>query len=280
MLIAEDDAGDTVVPRLKVANADLSRVQFVDVPGHDFDLSADMQTLEQKIRHFRDVRLIIIDPITAFSKSGNVRRAAAGRLQQLAAALGAAVVVISHLSKTTRTGALTRVMGSLDLVAVARAAFVVVQEQGTDRCLFLPAKNSLAALRDGLAYRVEPKIASDGTEGSVVVWDSAPVTVSADEALAPTSNRTSQQPALIDAANLLELLLISGPLAAKDVFCEARDAGVSVASLRRAAQILRVKKRRVGGVAGGGHWIWELPDSSGRDEGEPRALAEVLFGAE
>jgi hypothetical protein len=143
LLMAEDDASDTIVPRLKVANADLSRIHFVEACDQEFDLLAEMQTLEQKVHRFGDVRLIIIDPITAFSKS--VRRPVANRLQQLAAGLDAAVVVVSHFSKTVRAGALMRVMGSLDLVAVARAAFIVVDEQGTDRRLFLPAKNNIAA---------------------------------------------------------------------------------------------------------------------------------------
>jgi hypothetical protein len=117
MLMAEDDAGDTIVPRLEVANADLSRVHFVDsnkIGGHrPFDLLSDAQVLEQVIRPLGDVRLIVIDPITAFLKSVAMQRAAAAQLQQLAANLNAAVVAISHFAKTARTNALTQVMGSL-----------------------------------------------------------------------------------------------------------------------------------------------------------------------
>ena len=150
MLMAEDDAGDTVIPRLDVANADLSRIHFVDInkingSRPSFDLLADAQILEQEIRRFGDVRLIIIDPITAFLKSTVAQRAAATRLQQLAANLGAAVVTVSHLTKTARTNALAQVMGSLGLVAVARAVFIVAPEKGTDRRLFVPAKNNLGS---------------------------------------------------------------------------------------------------------------------------------------
>jgi Bifunctional DNA primase/polymerase, N-terminal/AAA domain len=71
MLTAEDDAGDTVIPRLEVANADLSRIHFVNInnSGRTFDLLLDVQKLEQEIRRLGDIRLIIIDPITAFLKS-------------------------------------------------------------------------------------------------------------------------------------------------------------------------------------------------------------------
>lgn len=278
MLVAEDNLGYTVVPRLEAANADLSRVHFVDASGHDLDLLSDIQALSQKISRFNDVRLIIMDPITAFVKSGNLRRAAARRLQWLAAELNAAVVVLTHLSKTIRANALMRVLGSLDLAAVARAAFIVANEQGTDRRLFLPIKNNLAAPRSGLAYRVESKIASNGTIASAVVWESAPITISADEALASTSKPTNQQPALTDAADFLHLLLSSGPVAAKEIKSEASDAGVSAASLRRAAATLGVKSRRVGGLAGAGHWIWDLPEGSAAREGGTRALARTPLG--
>ena len=74
-----------------------------------------------------------------------------------------------------------------------------------------------------------------------MVWDSAPVTVSADEALAPVMGRTKLQPALTDAEDFLRLVLGAGPLPAKHVKAEASDAGVSGASLRRAAETLGVK---------------------------------------
>jgi putative DNA primase/helicase len=277
MLMAEDDANDTIVPRLEVANADLSRVRFVDDINHDFDLLSEIKTLEQEIRRFGDVRLVIIDPITAFLKSTSVQRGVATRLQQLAAGSNTAIVVVSHMAKTARTSALNQVTGSLGLVAVARAVFIVAREQGTDRRLFLPAKNNLAGPRGGLAYRIEPRIAPNGATQSVVVWDSAPVTVSAQEALVPAAGRTKQQPALTDAVDFLRLMLSSGPLAAKDIMREAREAGVSIASLRRATGTLKVKKRRVGGLGGEGHWVWDLPDSSATGEGGTRALTEVPF---
>ena len=283
MLMAEDDAGDTIIPRLEVAKADLSRVHFVDVRNattgcRQVDLLSDLETLERQIRRFGDVRLMIIDPITAFLKSTAAQRDAATRLRQLAANLGAAVIVVSHLIKTATKSALTQVTGSLGLVAVARAVFIVAQEQGTDRRLFLPAKNNLANARTGLAYRIEAKATSEGKTSSALVWHTSPVLTSADEALASASGQTKQPPALTDAEDFLRLLLGSGPMAAKAIRSEASEAGVSVASLRRAARTLEVKSRRVGGLANKGHWIWELPDGSQAHGAATRALADMPFG--
>ena len=279
MVMGEDDAGDTIRPRLDVANANLSRIHFVDInkinsSRPSFDLLADAQVLEQEIRRFGDVRLIIIDPITAFLKSTAAQRAAATRLQQLAANLGAAVVAVSHLAKTAGANALAQVTGSLGLVAVARAVFIVAPEKGTDRRLFVPAKNNLAIAQPGLAFRIEGKATSNGVTSSALVWDSAPVTVSADEALAPVMGRAKPQPALTDAEDFLRLVLGVGPLPAKQVKAEASDAGVSGASLRRAADFLGVKRRRTGGIAGMGHWMWELP-GEWAPRGETRALTDA-----
>jgi putative DNA primase/helicase len=163
-----------------------------------------------------------------------------------------------------------RVMGSLDLVAVARAAFIVVDEQRMDRRLFLPAKNNIAAARSGLAYCIEPKVASDGATSSAVVWDATPVTMSADEALTSAS-KPEQQLSLTDAVDFLNLILSAGPMPVKAIMSEARDAGVSAASLRRAARTLQVKSRRVGGLAGAGHWVWQLPEGSAAHEGGCRS---------
>jgi putative DNA primase/helicase len=279
MLMGEDDPGDTIRPRLEAANADLSRVHLIDTSDHDFDLFSEMQRLEQEIQRVGDVRLIIIDPVTAFSKSGNVQRSAANRLRQLAVSTGAAVVAVSHLSKTNRASALMQVIGSLGLVAVARATYIVANEQGTDRRLFLLAKNNLAVARN-LAYRIEPKITPNGAASSAVVWDPTLVTLSADEALACASGPAKQQPALTDATDFLTLMLSAGPMRAKGIMSEARDAGVSFASLRRAAASLKVTKRRVGGLAGGGYWIWQLPEESPPDGAGARALANMPLDAE
>ncbi len=281
ILMAEDDAADTVIPRLEAANADLSRVHFIDISKRPFDLLSDIQTLEQEIRRFGDVRLITIDPITAFLKSTGFQRAAAAHLQRLSANLGAAVVAVSHLAKSARTNALAQVTGSLGLVAVARAVFIIAEEKGTDRRLFLTAKNNLATrMTTALAYRIEKKAMSTGITSSAVVWDSAPVVVTADEALASVSGTRKPQPALTDAEDFLRVLLGAGPVPAKDVRAEASEAGVSPASLRRAAGTLGVKSRRIGGVASSGRWVWELPDGSGTGDGKTRALTDTRLSTE
>src|ERR1019366_4210438 len=91
---------------------------------------------------------------------------------------------------------------------------------------------------------------------------SEPITITAEQALAAGSRVSKKQQALTDAEDFLRVLLGVGPIPAKDVRREASDACISPASLRRAAEILGVKSRRIGGIAGKGSWVWELLEES------------------
>lgn len=137
ILTAEDDAGDTWVPRLKAAGADLHRCYVLDAvrgPDRDgeatlrgFDLSRDMTALAATLADIGDVRLLVIDPISAYLGAVDSHRNAEVRalltpLSAMAAQLGVAVVAISHLNKGGGADALSRVTGSLAFVATARAA--------------------------------------------------------------------------------------------------------------------------------------------------------------
>jgi putative DNA primase/helicase len=69
---AEDGIEDTVVPRLMAAGANLDRVHIAasatkpDGTRKTFSLKTDVDLLEAKAKEVADVRLIIIDPISAY----------------------------------------------------------------------------------------------------------------------------------------------------------------------------------------------------------------------
>jgi putative DNA primase/helicase len=46
---------------------------------------------------------------------------------------------------------------------------------------------------------------------------------------------------------------------AKDIRSQAKEAGLSWATVRRAKAKLGVTVKREGGFGGAGHWIWRLP---------------------
>jgi putative DNA primase/helicase len=99
MLNAEDDAEDTIVPRLRAAGAVLDRVWI------EPDVWLNRERLEEIAAELGDVRLITIDPIAAYLpgnvnswKAQDVRREL-DPFRHLAADWQLAVVLVQHLNR-------------------------------------------------------------------------------------------------------------------------------------------------------------------------------------
>ena len=289
-LSAEDDPADTLSPRLMAAGANRSRVHVVgavkEASGAEraFNLARDLDQFANG-RDMSQVKLLVIDPVSAYltsdkgsrvsQNSGSDVRAIQTRLAAFAVKNDLAVLTVSHLNKTGGTKAINRITGSLEWVAAVRAMFLVTEEPNTGWRLLLPVKNNLAQDSIGYAFRIEEKIVADGMPTSAVVWRDDPVTMTADEALASASAGSKRQPALAEAEDFLRLLLHDGPMPSKGLQSEAAEAGVSGASLRRAAHNLGIQKVRVEGFADKGRWVWKLPDQRSPMGGS----APVLPGA-
>ena len=109
-LSAEDDPEDTIVPRLAAAGADLSRIELltmVQEKGKDrmFSLITDLQLLRQKIIEVGDVRMVQIDPISAYLGVGKIDsfrttdvRAVLAPLVDLAAEMKVSIIGIMHFA--------------------------------------------------------------------------------------------------------------------------------------------------------------------------------------
>lgn len=271
-LSAEDDAADTIKPRLIAAGADLKRVFILDavvdgsnaqgVPtSRQFNLRTDLDRLSALLDQLGHVALIVIDPITAYlgdtdsHKNAEVR-ALLAPLGELAAKHGAAVVCVSHLNKSGNSEALMRVTGSLAFVAAARAAFLVARDpDDSNRRLFLPMKNNIGKDESGLAFSIESHQLAGGIETSCIAWEAEAVTVKADEALIPegsAEDRSERQ----EAAEWLRDALAEGPLSAKVVQQQAKQAGIAWATVRRAKDALGIKPAK---TRFDGGWEWALP---------------------
>jgi hypothetical protein len=114
----------------------------------------------------------------------------------LAARRNIAVIVVVHLNKSAGARAISGVSGSFEWTAASRAAFLVVDEVGTDRILFLPMAYNIGLAPEGLAFRIKTKKV-DGIQAPRVVWENEPIKMSADEALAAANGRVSD-PSAVD----------------------------------------------------------------------------------
>jgi hypothetical protein len=280
MLNAEDDAADTIRPRLEAAGADVKRCVLVDavvVPTgslgseqRGFNLKSDLAVLDDVLTENRGVALVVIDPLTAYLANVDSHvnadvRGVLAPLGELAARHGVAVVCVTHLNKggPSRGGsgdALLRVSGSLAFVAAARAAYVVVSDnEDKRRRLFLPVKNNIGNDTTGLAFTVQPHALPSGIETSRVLWEAQPVTVTADEAMAPPPNETDRT-MTEEAADLLRDMLARGRALARDIKRAATDSGISEKALRTARERVGVKIEREG--VGADHKVYYLwPDA-------------------
>jgi len=272
ILSAEDGVADTIVPRLMEAGADLKRVHIInavkDASGRrGFNLSADLELLERIISESDNVRLIIIDPIGSYlgpkvdSHVNAAVRAVLEPVSEMAARLRVAIVAITHPPKGTGTTAINRFIGSIAFVAASRAAFMVTRDADDDtRRLFLPVKNNLAPLGKGLAFRLEQRLVADGIVGSSVAWETETVTITADQALQAADDRGGGGGAGADAEEFLREALAGGAVAVIDLKADAKEAGLSWATIRRAKDRLGVvAKRESHGRDGGGRWTWAMP---------------------
>ena len=182
-LSGEDDAGDTLKPRLDAAGADNSRVHYFGGERlHDgtlrpinlLKIETFIDALDQVKAAGGDPKLIIIDPLDGNldGADGNVNeavRSALAGICQLMAKEKIALLGVKHLNKG-KNDPLYRVGGSIAWVAMARSNWIFVEDKETGRNLFLPLKNNLAPETSGLEYSIEQKDVGVGF-APFVVWD-------------------------------------------------------------------------------------------------------------
>lgn len=283
---AEDGIEDTIVPRLMAAGANLDRVHIVasatkpDGTGRKtFSLKTDVDLLEAKAKEIADVRLIIVDPISAYmggaDGNGNVEtREVLEPLAEMANRLHIAVVAVTHLNKGGGGGsqtAVSRFAGSIAFIAAARAAFAVLEDPENDeRRFLLQAKNNLGPKCKGLVFRMEQRVVSDGIVSSnIIFFENEQVSQSIDEALTASEKRGgdgSQTSGKEDVAEFLTELLAGGPVDVLEVETQARLAGFlgdseriqKNKSFRAARKLLGVLSRRAG-FGPGSRYVLSLP---------------------
>lgn len=277
LVVAEDDIGDTVRPRLEAAEADMAFVFMIPVRRNSkgqivpLIIPDDVETLRKAIAEV-DAALVVIDPITAFlgeqvnSHNDASVRKALGPLKELAEETGAAMVMIRHLNKSGDGKALYRGGGSIAFSGSARSGLMVeaVPDDPDGWCGLAQVKGNLSRRVKTLLYRVvsvrdqQPDFPFDVP---VVEWGGES-DLSADELFQKRDAR-KRAPEREQAKAFLVEVLRDGPKRAREVQSEASEAGHSWVTVKRASVELGVEKTRVRAKEGKKAikaWEWSLPD--------------------
>lgn len=277
----EDDAADTIVPRLKAAGADLSRVFIVGdvhegIGARPFDPASDLALIESAAARIGDVALLIADPVVnavgAADSHKNVEvRRALQPLVEIGHRLGCALIGITHFSKGTAGRDPTeRVNGSIAFGALARIVIVAAKRStegdGPQR-IFARSKSNIGPDGGGYGYELVQVDVGDGIAASAVTWRE-PMDGTARELLgeAEAASDTPKD----EATDWLADVLAAGPVAVKELKTEAKAAGLSWRTVENAKAELGAKASRVSaGNDGGGFWQWSLPNTAIRKTASP-----------
>ena len=283
----EDSTSDTLVPRLLAAGADMSKIHFVGDVDYgskrvrSFNPATDIEAMTDAVSCIGDISLLIVDPVVNAvagdsHKNGEVRRALQP-LVDFGEKLGCAVLGITHFSKGTGgKDPMERVTGSLAFGAIARVVLVTgkINDGGIVRHVLCRAKSNNGPDSGGFEYDLHQKELVDhkGIFTSYAAWGKA-MEGSARELLQEPDNRESNEQnstALDDATDFLLELLRGGELPQKQIEIDAKAAGHSMRTIRRAKDVLNIKS-----ISRNRCWYWMLSDNMSKNSKDVQCVQDV-----
>jgi putative DNA primase/helicase len=270
---SEDSLADTIKPRLVRMGADLSRIKFIvaqrtaNGKTRPFCPATDMPSLIEAAKTIKDgVQLLIIDPIVAAigtktnSHNNAETRNSLQPVVDFAEAANCAVLGISHFTKgTSGKDPIERVTGSLAFGALPRIVYAAAKTdktaEGDMPRIFVRAKSNIGPSGGGFGYDIDaaPLMERPDIIATRVKWGKATEGTARDLLDAAEGNQNGNVPKVDLAKQFLTDILANAKCHATEVEAAAHKAGLSWASVRRAADDMNVQKFREGGR----HW-WQL----------------------
>ena len=271
---SEDSREFTVAPRLLAAGADMNRVLFVDVETAHTDsgtLVLPLDTLElEKVIAREQVAFVVLDAATSSMSSdlsGKDDRAVRQYLEplaQLASRQGCVVFGLCHFGKRDGADTGKLILGSIAWSQVARSVLSVAKDEETGNLVVTNTKGNLAPRIRSMEAEIvtTPVDTDDGTtEVGALRW-LGETTRDARELLAEPDG-TDREDRNEAQAWLEDYLTEHGRSAAKDVKAEARKAGLSEPTIKRAAKSLGVVYEMAGFPRTS---LWSLPMQSDQSD--------------
>jgi hypothetical protein len=260
---AEDSLSHVIVPRLRAAGADLSRIVAIpyspSVPGEQTfsKLPGDLPILQRAIERV-NASLVILDvlvcyiPATLSTNRDQDVRLALAPLAQLADRMQFSCLLLRHLNKNTANPTLYRGGGSIGIVGAARSGLLLANNPNDPQTRVLALiKSNFGAPAVSLSFNIQT---ADGLP--IIQWTGT-CDQTAEQLLAPQT--AEEHGAIREAVEFLREELRNGPIPAKELFKTAENLGISKASLKRAKPSLATSYK-----VGLDAWFWELNVEPGR----------------
>lgn len=263
-LTAEDGIADTIAKRFRQCGGDKKRI-FAPVEGKT-QLLFDSPEIEG---YFRDYKpdLVIFDPFQAYiggdvdMNAPNRTNERMGHIVALAEKYGTAVVLICHFNKNAKGDAITRVLGSTDIVGKCRSYVALGNVPDEEDIKFMShEKSSLARKGKTILFEIDPD------KGGIVYLGEN--SLSADDYTAIRQRKRQKAAPAVEAA---KQFLVDQMPEGKRPFEELHNLAVankiSDSALKRARQELGIISKRMKEFKSKSVWI--LPGYE-NDEEEPK----------
>jgi hypothetical protein len=260
LLNVEDDARDTIRPRVRAAGGDLKRVRVFASPGIGLNrpprFPDDFAQLEAAVKATR-AALVILDPLPSFfTADSHAQSRALQQFTELAIDTGACVLLVRHLRKAGGANPLYRGLGGVGIVGMARTALAVSRHPDDPELRVLaPTKTNIGPPGAALGFRLVP-----AEHGAATVEWTGPLELTADDLFAPAASRASMR-ARERAVSWLLRTVANGRVRASELLVAAERAGIPERTLRRAKVAARINSYAEH-TDGATIWWWEAPSTA------------------
>ena len=269
-LTAEDGIGDTIKKRLRICGANMENIATVT---QKTQLQFDSPEIEDFMRDFKP-DLMIFDPFQAYigaeinMNAPNETRDKLNRIADLAEKYDVAVVLICHFNKNGKGDAITRVLGSTDIMGICRSYIALGPVPGEDDMKFMShEKSSLDKRGKTILFEINPD------KGGVVYLGENNLTMD-DYTAIRNKKRASNAPAVEAAKQFIVNNMPEGRRLAKEIKNLATANKISDSSLKRAREELGIISRNTKTFPAQAEWI--LPGHEEDQPEEPEPVQEEL----
>jgi hypothetical protein len=268
MYCGEDSPGKVVLPRLKAAGADTSKVSFFDRKSfrtfagdneperRPLNLTQDLDDLIEFSKVHPEYKMIVADPITGIFGSKNINKNEEANpvlehLIDFCEETGIAFLGVLHVPKRTTNSAIEKIAGGSAVGGSAKSAFMLSRDPDSEDIhdhMLTMVKWNYASSAEGLKYKtVSASVDWKGRkiDTAKIEWGEVVGTV-ADDVLAKQNSKTVERDRQQDRCDaFLRTYLSNGHQKSKDVYDAATAQGFGSSTVKRS--VINIKAHHVDG---------------------------------